>query len=360
LNRRRFLRYGAGAAAIAGSALAGYEFGRWQTSLVPPSVSTVTETQTLHQTTTEIAKLASVHGRLFFDFNGNGVQNTGEPVVAGALVQLKDNVGKVIAEALTDSSGDYKLEDVKAGRYRLRIEAESKFRYMCTSGSQFRPVSGDYDLALNEPTKLDLGLMEGFLTLPFGKGTNFKQSIFVDLDPSSRVRDWKGGNFSYDGHRGIDYDMPQLQKIVATAPGIIVEAEDGWPNNPRVNYTNLGLMEDGNRIIIDHENGTRSIYAHLHGGLKVDPRPLTLLYTASDNLQKVERGQFIALSGNTGTRTMGPHLHFQVNRYSTYGEWGSPLDPYRDSYYGTHGYSPYSNNISLWTKDNDPQYATPG
>ena len=49
-----------------------------------------------------------MYGKLFFDYNANGIQNAGEPAVAGASVQLKDNAGSVIAGTLTDSSGDYK------------------------------------------------------------------------------------------------------------------------------------------------------------------------------------------------------------------------------------------------------------
>jgi hypothetical protein len=56
LNRRRFLKY---AAAVVASSLAGYEFDRWQTALVPPrplrlvTTTTLTETQTLNETVTQ-------------------------------------------------------------------------------------------------------------------------------------------------------------------------------------------------------------------------------------------------------------------------------------------------------------------
>lgn len=54
MNRRRFLKYaGATAAVVGASGLAGYEFDRWQTALAQPSIPTVTETQTLHGSTTE-------------------------------------------------------------------------------------------------------------------------------------------------------------------------------------------------------------------------------------------------------------------------------------------------------------------
>ena len=54
----------------------------------------------------------------------------------------------------------------------------------------------------------------------------------------------------------------------------------------------------GNRIIIDHGNGYRTLYAHCSE---------LLVPTGT----KVSKGQLIARVGSTGNST-GPHLHFEV------------------------------------------------
>jgi murein DD-endopeptidase MepM/ murein hydrolase activator NlpD len=56
--------------------------------------------------------------------------------------------------------------------------------------------------------------------------------------------------------------------------------------------------EYGLSVVVDHGNGTKSLYGHLsHLDIGTD--------------QPVARGQVIALSGNTG-RSSGPHLHYEI------------------------------------------------
>jgi murein DD-endopeptidase MepM/ murein hydrolase activator NlpD len=96
-----------------------------------------------------------------------------------------------------------------------------------------------------------------------------------------------------DFHTGIDLAVPVGTPVRAAAPGEVIWA--GW----RGNY---GLL-----VVLDHQNGYSTYYAHL-SQLRVSPG------------QFVELGQVVALSGNSGLST-GPHLHFEIRR------WGEPLDP---------------------------------
>ncbi|MBS4218270.1 M23 family metallopeptidase [Bacillus sp. FJAT-49711] len=86
-------------------------------------------------------------------------------------------------------------------------------------------------------------------------------------------------------HKGIDIARPSNYTIKAADNGIVVEA--GWNNG---GY--------GNKIVIDHQNGYRTVYAHLRSiGVSVG--------------QKVEKGSAIGVMGSTGNST-GTHLHFEV------------------------------------------------
>jgi murein DD-endopeptidase MepM/ murein hydrolase activator NlpD len=96
-------------------------------------------------------------------------------------------------------------------------------------------------------------------------------------------------------HNGIDFRAPEGTEILASADGVVRGTGNTDLVCPNASY--------GKWILIDHNNGLSTLYAHLS---------LIKVYTG----QKVERGQLIGYSGDTGAST-GPHLHFTV--YATAG-----------------------------------------
>ncbi len=129
--------------------------------------------------------------------------------------------------------------------------------------------------------------------------------------------DWRGGQWTYDGHVGTDFAVPVGTPIVAPAPGIVV-----------------GVLRQ-----LDH------------GGLKVCIDHGGALFTTSGHLSRatvgegdrVGRGQVIGLSGAAGIEFVlffpwvAPHLHLNV--------WlgGDPIDPFA-----------VEGEESLWRTGNDP------
>ena len=100
-----------------------------------------------------------------------------------------------------------------------------------------------------------------------------------------------------DSYHAVDIDMPVGTDVIAARAGIVFDIASK-------NYrTGLDADVDGpaaNVVRILHDDGTYAIYAHLNTNtIRVKPGDF------------VERGQYIADSGNTGFST-GPHLHFAV------------------------------------------------
>lgn len=141
---------------------------------------------------------------------------------------------------------------------------------------------------------------------------------YVNAGLQSDPRDYTCGSLTYGEHRGTDFrlidyvQMEQGVRVVAAAPGEVVEVRDGMPD---ANYrlfgrsavTDRGL---GNWVQIAHGDGTVSIYGHLKRG--------SVVVGAGD---QVVRGQMLGLVGMSGL-TEFPHVHFEVN------DRGSFLDPF--------------------------------
>lgn len=89
------------------------------------------------------------------------------------------------------------------------------------------------------------------------------------------------------GYNGVDYGMPSGSPLYASAAGtVIISKNSGW---------NGGY---GNYVVIQHLNGTQTVYGHMSGAIVSVG-------------EKVMQGQTIGYSGNSGKST-GPHLHFEI------------------------------------------------
>ena len=86
-------------------------------------------------------------------------------------------------------------------------------------------------------------------------------------------------------HAGIDIAATSGTIIVASAPGRVVRAGERWGRY-------------GHVVLIEHEDGLRTLYAHT-----------SRAFVALGD--RVGSGQAIAAVGSTGNAT-GPHLHFEV------------------------------------------------
>ncbi|MBX0326164.1 carboxypeptidase regulatory-like domain-containing protein [Oscillochloris sp. ZM17-4] len=64
---------------------------------------------------------ASLGNFVWFDTNGDGIQDSGEPAVPGVTVELLDAGGAVLKTTTTDSTGRYGFSELSAGDYRVRF-----------------------------------------------------------------------------------------------------------------------------------------------------------------------------------------------------------------------------------------------
>lgn len=95
-------------------------------------------------------------------------------------------------------------------------------------------------------------------------------------------------------HTGIDLLAPVGTEVRSTAEGVVIIAS-------------RSVKGEGNKIVIQHENGICTLYSHLSD-----------ILVRKD--QKIKQGTIIGRVGITGT-TFAPHLHYEVLKDNI------PMDP---------------------------------
>ncbi len=134
-------------------------------------------------------------------------------------------------------------------------------------------------------------VLEAFLQF-YNKIFNFQPSTISFIKPTDGYLSRKFD--PENGHLGIDFATKENNPIFASAGGYISFA----------GYTH----EYGYVVVINHPDNFISRYMHCAMIVKKQG-------------EKVLQGELIALAGNSGTRTSGTHLHFEI--------WlnGRPVDP---------------------------------
>lgn len=99
---------------------------------------------------------------------------------------------------------------------------------------------------------------------------------------------------SYSGHTGVDVNINVVGKSVVAVKSGTVEISTALKNS------NGTYRSYGEYILINHHDGTMTLYAHMLAGTRRVTKG-----------EQVTQGQVIGTVGSTGNST-GPHLHFEV------------------------------------------------
>ncbi|HPS21501.1 MAG TPA: peptidoglycan DD-metalloendopeptidase family protein [Candidatus Paceibacterota bacterium] len=194
----------------------------------------------------------------------------GETLVILPVDGLKHTVVK--GDTLRNIAAKYKADVLDIAGYNgMSIEDQ------LTVGQELIIPNADVDLPSTSSSS-SKGKTSTKTTVSSGKTVS---GYFINPVPNYRRR-----SQGYHGKNAIDLAAPIGTKIVASAPGTVLVARNGY---------NGGY---GNMVIIQHPNGTKTLYGHM-----------SKLGTHTG--AKVSRGEVIGYVGSTGHST-GPHLHFEI------------------------------------------------
>lgn len=204
-------------------------------------------------------------------------------------------------------ANDIKGSIIKEGQ-TLVILPISGVRYVVKTGDTVNIIAKNYKADaeeiirynnLSEGAKLVVG---NIIVIPDGEVTVSSLSLSSGTNSASRLRGAGGPLYEgyylrpilggrktqgLHGYNGVDLATYLGAPVFASADGnVIVNQNYGW---------NGGY---GKYMVINHDNGTQTLYAHLSEAL-------------IKGGTRVVRGQMIGLVGSTG-RSTGPHLHFEI------------------------------------------------
>ncbi len=113
-----------------------------------------------------------------------------------------------------------------------------------------------------------------------------------------------------DSQYAVDIALPDGTPVYAARAGTVINVRHDSFRGAAV----PALLDQANVIEILHDDGTIAVYAHLHwDSIRVRVG------------QRIQLGEYIANSGNTGFTT-GPHLHFAVWRNAGVADVSIPIE----------------------------------
>lgn len=232
----------------------------------------------------------------------------GTAVLAPALVapapasaQQLDGIGRVVLEErvpaawLTDASDAWPLQPARQRRRMpRRCRTRGGYRRFCQGE---RRVPAPFGPAASLAQYLGLGVRATAMQVMHQPPFDEWLAAVHDIDTERRLsfpvptgHMGRGFGFTRDAglrhrrHDGVDIGAPEGTPIVAARGGLVVYSDDG-------------ITGMGNAVIVLHQDGASTLYAHCRAAL---------VFAG----QYVARGEQIAEVGETGFAN-APHLHFE-------------------------------------------------
>lgn len=152
-----------------------------------------------------------------------------------------------------------------------------------TQKKEFEQALFEYESQLKEAINPELIPTENHSELVWPLDTIRITQYFGKTVDSKRL-------YTSGTHNGVDFGVPTGTKVKSVANGVVI----GTGNTDLAR----GCYSYGGWILVRHNNGLTSLYAHLSGiGVQTG--------------NQVKAGETIGISGNTGYST-GPHLHLTL------------------------------------------------
>jgi murein DD-endopeptidase MepM/ murein hydrolase activator NlpD len=163
-------------------------------------------------------------------------------------------------------------------------------------------ISNSFAIFCQQPNvKKIMDLKQGKIKID----TSYIYQLPFELGTKRRVVQAAYSKLSHKGEIALDFNV-KIGTTICAARGGVVTAAYGGSNKGGVGNA---YINDGNYVIIQHEDGSKAMYWHLqYNGVLVKEGDTVIT------------GQKIGKSGNTGYSAF-PHLHFEINAFTANGSY---------------------------------------
>ena len=253
---------------------------------------------------------------------GSGLENISNGQMTVYEVKEGDTLSEIAAQFDVSTNtirweNNITGQNIKVGQ-KLNILPVTGVKHIIKKGDTLDKIAAKYDadvediMVFNDVTKTSSLKQGSILYVPNGvikvevqkpsttkkptsSGSSTPATAGYYLRPTSGPVTSSYGSRRGGFHAGLDIGAARGTPVVAAASGTVVQIVESCVEG----RSSCGGRY-GNYILIEHENGTSTRYAHLS---KVNVNVG----------QQVSRGQKIGGVGNTG-RSTGSHLHFQIEK----------------------------------------------
>ena len=182
----------------------------------------------------------------FFQANGDGFQDAGEPGISGVEVQLYDGDGDRLESTVTDDDGAYTFRNLRYGDYRVEIDIPAGF------------VASPRDQGSNDAADSDIDSAGAMDT--------------TTLDPREHDRSWDAGLYrhaSIGDYVWEDVDADGIQDETETGlSGVTVWLLDSGGTQLAFTITDA----DGEYEFVDLPPGVYHVEIEIPAGFVASPR----------------------------------------------------------------------------------------
>jgi SdrD B-like domain/Secretion system C-terminal sorting domain len=193
--------------------------------------------------------LTSLGDKVWRDDNTNGIQDTGEPGVAGVAVTLYNNSGAAISTTVTDAYGNYLFDNLAAGTYQIGVTPPANYSFTTqTNDVDNTTLTGGATAANGSDVNAITGRTANIVLVAGENEKNIDAGLIFSQPATNSIGDrvW----FDSDGNgsqNGTEPGVSGVTIILYASDGITVVATTVTDANG--NYIFTGLPASTNYII---------------------------------------------------------------------------------------------------------------